>query len=376
MGGERVASRSPERRRAGRPGGTPTRDRTWTTEKTAPAAGILTLQEQAGNQAVVRLLQRHARASGIAQRGPVQRDVGSHPENPPVTNLHPAGTLSEEQWTATYRAATAKPSVEAYQPLFRDIALTVGMAALGGGFVPNNVPVSDGKSAKPGLNMTLNTSGEPGHTGWVDKSGEFGVPLKVGKGTTPELSVAIILSPTALSPDKALSLRTARHEMVHARHKMKVLEAVKAWRSTSGRRRPDFDEWLNQQATRKNNPLSALDVALIGRGAKNGAANTEVLAYVEGFTTDFHRRPATAAQTGPAFFELLGVVETRKIYTWAQADPAVQDEALTRLREYHATLGIDHRRLWKEWLDKELRKAANDKTGRKDFLTRLTAFVR
>jgi len=29
-------------------------------------------------------------------------------------------------------------------------------------------------------------------------------------------------------------------------------------------------------------------------------------------------------------------------------------------------------RLWKEWLDKELAKAANDKTGRKDFLARLT----
>ena len=104
-------------------------------------------------------------------------------------------------------------------------------------------------------------------------------------------------------------------------------------------------------------------------------ANTEVLAYVEGFMTDFHRRPATAAQAGPAFFELLGAVETRKLYTWAQADPAVQVEALTRLREYRGTLDIDHQRLWKEWLDKELAKAANDKAGRQDFLARLTAFV-
>ena len=103
--------------------------------------------------------------------------------------------------------------------------------------------------------------------------------------------------------------------------------------------------------------------------------NTEVLGYVEGFTTDLHRRPATSAQADPAFFELLGAVETRKLYTWAQADPAVQVEALTRLREYHGTLDIDHQRLWKEWLDKQLAKAANDKTGRKDFLNRLTAFV-
>jgi hypothetical protein len=53
----------------------------------------------------------------------------------------------------------------------------------------------------------------------------------------------------------------------------------------------------------------------------------------------------------------------------------VQAEALTRLREYRGTLDIDHQRLWKEWLDKELAKAANDKTGRKDFLARFTAFV-
>ena len=104
-------------------------------------------------------------------------------------------------------------------------------------------------------------------------------------------------------------------------------------------------------------------------------ANTELLAYVEGFMTDFHRRPATAAQAGPSFFELLGAVETDKLYTWAQADPAVQEEALTRLKEYRATLDPDHQQLWKEWLDKNRASAKNDKTGRKDFLNRLAAFV-
>jgi hypothetical protein len=358
------------RRPDGRVPSVPTR----TSGAVRPAQRILQLQERAGNQAVLRLLERDVRAS-VGQRGTVQRDLTSHRENPPVTTLRPTGTLSEDQWTAAYRAAAAKPSVEAYQPLFRDIALTAGMAGLGATFVPDPVPVSDGKSAQPGLNMTLDTSGEPGHTAWVDKNGEFGVPFKLDRATPPDMSIAIVLSPLALSPDKALSLRTVRHEMVHARHKMKVLEAVKVWQSVKGRR-PDLDEWLKQQASKKNSPMSALDVALIGRGVKNGAANTEVLAYVEGFTTDFHRRPAIAAQAGPAFFELLGVVETRKLYTWAQSDAAVQVEALTRLKEYHASLDTDHQRLWKDWLDKQLKVAANDKTGRKDFLTRLTAFVR
>ncbi len=121
--------------------------------------------------------------------------------------------------------------------------------------------------------------------------------------------------------------------------------------------------------------MSALDVALIKKGAKNARADTEILSYVEGFTNEFHRRAATADQVGPAFFELLGVVETDDLYTWAQADPAVREEALTRLREYHATLGGPHQRLWKEWLDRRLAASAKDRTGRKEFLTRLTAFV-
>ena len=50
-------------------------------------------------------------------------------------------------------------------------------------------------------------------------------------------------------------------------------------------------------------------------------------------------------------------------------------EALARLREYHATLDPDHKTLWKQWLDTNRANAANDKTGRKDFLSRLASFV-
>ena len=182
------------------------------------------------------------------------------------------------------------------------------------------------------------------------------------------MSIAIILSPQALGPDKALSLRAARHEMVHARHKMKVLEAVKDWQSSPGRRPPGFDEWLTQQAKRRNNPISALDVALIGRARKMAQPTPRCwpTSRVSRLTSTCDlprpRRPALRSSNCSAS------VETRKLYTWAQADPAVQAEALTRLREYHGTLDTDHQRLWKEWLDKQLAKAANDKTGRKDFL--------
>lgn len=300
----------------------------------------------------------------------------SSPEYAPVATLQPSGTLSETQWTAAYQAARAKPTVAAYEPLFRDIAVTAGMNALGTSFVPPTVPTSDGTTAKPGLNMTLDTSGHPGHVGWIDnQTGKFGVPLRLDPEKAPDVSVGMILTPGALNAEKGLSLTTTRHEMVHARHKFMVLAAAQAWRNVPRRQRPSFDAWLAAQAKKKSKPMTALEVALIGRGAKNGAANTEVLAYVEGFVNDYHRRPAILAKAGPAFFELLGVVETQKLYTWKQADAAVQTEALTRLREYHATLDPAHQRLWKEWLDRQLPNVTKDTTGRKDFLTRLTAFV-
>ena len=217
MARELFARRPPVLRR---PDGRAPSDTTRTSGAVRPADRILQLHEAAGNQAVLRLLERDAKAASVAHRSSVQRDLTSHRENPPVTTLQPTGTLSEEQWTAAYRAAAAKPSVEAFQPLFRDIALTAGMAGLGPAFVPDPVPVTDGKTAKPGLNMTLDTSGEPGHTGWVDKNGVFGVPFKLDRGTPPDMSIAVVLSRLALSPDKALSLRTVRHEMVHVRHKM------------------------------------------------------------------------------------------------------------------------------------------------------------
>ena len=373
MGGEPLVVRSPVPRR---PVGTAPRTSPRPSGVARPAERILQLQRQAGNQAVLRLLAPGARASDGVLPGTVQRDVAaSHPENPPVTSLDPAGALNEVEWTKAYQRAVANPSTEAYQVLFRDIALTAGMDGLAAGFVPSTVPGTRGKTAQPGLNMNLSTSEGPGHTGWVDKNGAFGVPLTLDKGAPFELSVAIILSPQALHSEKALSLRTVRHEMVHARHQLKMLEAVKAWQSSPGRRRPGFEEWLKQQAGKKNSSISALDVALLGQGAKNNAANTEVLGHVEGFTTDFHRRPPTEAREGPAFFELLGVVETAKVRPWAQADPVVQVEALTRLREYHATLAAGHQRLWKEWLDKQIGNLGKDKNRGKDFYARLTAFV-
>jgi hypothetical protein len=326
----------------------------------------------------VQLLARDPRLRG---RAVVQR-AGSHPENAPVATLTPPGSLTEAQWTAAYRAAKAKSSPAAFEPLIRDIAVTAGMEALGSGFVPAPVPLSDGKTAKPGLNMTMNTRDEPAHAGWVDSSGKYGVPFELDRTKPPDRQIAVILSIGVLNADKGLSLHIVRHEMVHARHKQKVLDAVKAWQALPVRGRPSFGDWLGQQTRKRKGAMSALDAALVGKGVQDLKANTEVLAYVEGFVNSYHRRAPTLADSGPAFFELLGAVETDKLFTWAQADPAVKDEALTRLREYHATLDVPHQRLWRQWLDQQLPRAGKDDSkdvdngrARKDFLTRLGAFV-
>jgi hypothetical protein len=316
---------------------------------------ILQLQRQAGNHAVVRLL---------------QRDTGSHPENPPVTDLHPAGTLDDAAWASAYRAAVAAGTADAFRPLFRDIAVTAGMGALPG-FDLSSIPTTDGKTAHPGLNISMSTSDEPGHTGWVDKSGTFGTPLNLAKGV-PDVTIAVVVNPKALHAEKGLSLRSIRHEMVHVRHKLKVLDALNAWQASG--RKSGFEEWFKGYA--KKSKMSALDTAVITKGAKDAAADTEVLAYVEGFTNDFHRRKPTTEDAAMSFFELLGAVETRRLYTWKQADPAVHQEALIRLRDYYATLDADHQRLWKDWLDKQLATAAKDTTGRKDFLLQLSGFVK
>ena len=330
------------------------------TESGGPFERILLLQRRAGNHAVAQLLKP-------VGTQPVQRSPS--PENPRVTTLNPTGTMNDQQWTAAYKAAVAKPSAAAYEALFRDIAVTAGMDQIPG-FSLASIPTTDGKTAQPGLNITLKAS-ETGHTAWIGKAGKWGVRLNPSKKRAPDVSIGIILGPLALDADKGLSLRTIRHEMVHARHKVKVLEAVKAWQKASGK--AGLDDWLKEQVTKKK--MSDLDLALISKGAQDAASNTEVLGYVEGFTNDYHRRPATMAGAQMSFFELLGIVITEKVYPWANADPAVRQEALARLKDYHGRLDPDRQRLWKEWLDRQSGKVVKDQPGRTEFLKALSAFV-
>ena len=175
------------------------------------------------------------------------------------------------------------------------------------------------------------------------------------------------ISPNAFADDKALSMRTIRHEMLHVRHRQLTLAAATKW-DADGRKKP-FGAWVAKHA--KQLKLSAADVILVQRGAQGGQVDTEVLSYVEGFMTEFHLSPPTKAGTLMAFVELLGAASTSKYPTmWLQAHDTVKDEALARLRDYYATLGSAHRRLWKEWVDEGVDKYRRRHDGTQGVLRR------
>lgn len=323
---------------------------------------VLELQRAAGNRAVAGRL-----------RLPV---VQAQRDHPPIKDIAPAGTLDASAWATMHRqarTALAKgdggTAESLYLRLLADVATVAGVTVLPG-FDPKQIHVYRG-SATGGLNLSLDRGDEPGHVGWVDAAGTFGVPLDFSKGV-PAVQAGLMISPNAFNDEKAMSMRTIRHEMLHVRHRQITLDAVTKWDAAG--RRPAFEKWVAKNAKRLR--LSDADVALVQKGAHGGQVDTEVLAYVEGFMTEFHLSPPTKAGPSMAFFELLGAVETTKYFTWKQAHAKVKDEALSRLRDYYATLGSAHRQRWKEWVDDGVAKHGADKTGRKEFFAALATFVK
>jgi hypothetical protein len=323
-------------------------------------AAVLDLQRAAGNRAVAGLVTPVVQA---------KRDFA------PIKDLTPSGAIDSSTWTSTHqqaRAALAKGDASTaeslYRQLYADAATIAGVATLPG-FDPKQITV--GRSAKGGLNLSLDAGDKPGHTGWVDSGGTFGVPLDFSKGV-PAVQVGLMVSPSAFKDDKELSMRTIRHEMVHAHHHVMTLDAIKRWDAAG--RKPGFEAWVDKHA--KDLHLSDVDLVMVKKVAVGGEVDTEVLGYVEGFMTEFHLAPATKAGSGAAFFELLGAVETSKYRTWQQANDKVKKEALARLQDYYGTLDAAHRKHWKDWVDDGVAKSGSDKTGRKEFYAALATFVK
>lgn len=203
--------------------------------------------------------------------------------------------------------------------------------------------------------------GKEGSTAFVDASGQFGARLNFESGDPPP-HIAIRLMSDAFTEDKAVSLKTLRHEMLHARHHELTLKSLKRWPKGGGRRNVDtFVAWLTKNP--KDLAVPDVDLVLVEEIAVGrGTANTEVLSYVEGFMTAFHLIDPAPAPRDLIFFDLLGVLETTKLLPWASADHVVREEALGRLREYYCdTLDSKHRGAFDAWVKAQEKQADDDR---------------
>jgi hypothetical protein len=295
---------------------------------------------------------RLQRSIGNRRTCAILRDVkAAHPtpmsarrgEFPQIKNAYPAAGLDQKAWTQTLAAAKAardggddKGAIDLYTKLYQDLAATAGASGLKdvAAGLPVNVAKAKDKGYAPGLNLILaKGGGKGGTTGFVDDTGLFGVPLdKAAKATRPH--IAIRLFSDSFNDDKALSLGVLRHEMLHAHHHEQALAALDAGKPRAGSAAP-----------------SAVDTILVDEVGQRGRANTELLAYVEGFMTSFHLIDPAPKPTHAVFLELLGALDTGTVEPWSNAKPAVRDEALGRLREYYCdTLDAAHRAAFDAWV--------------------------
>ena len=297
---------------------------------------------------------RERRAGAIQ----LKRDGDVKPTQPTLIKIRPGntdriedaygvGSLDETQWRNLLDSAEqafangqSKAATRAFLTLYADVAkLAQATRVVRSSGVINVVTGSKDncRDAKPGLNFSVRNSDQWGAnatTAFVDDQGKFGVKLRARRALQPE--VAIVLSRSAFKREKEQTLGILRHEMVHAEHDME--DAAKA---------------LLSDPKDKSDPVMT------------SAANTELLAHIEGFMTMFHlTHPAPTSPDHPAFVQLLGALDVghRELLPWAEADPSVRSEALGRLQEYYChALDWPHREAFEAWVGHELAKARRDR---------------
>jgi len=318
------------------------------------ASAILRLQRSLGNRNTRALL-----------RSP--RDT--QPEFAALSTAVAKGGLDAEAWKqkviAAKQAVRQQKLDEAtslYIELYQDLARTAGAELVPdvSPKYPINVAGGNDTGYKPGLNLVVGSGGSRGgSTAYTDAAGKFGVRLNLVPGAAQ--GVAIRLFGGSFSEDKAMSLDILRHELAHAKHLVAARESVAKWLKAGGTGDADkFSGWLKRNRT----GLSDADIALLGETAHGGSANTEVLAYVEGFMTAFHLIDPPPRADHPIFLELLGVLDTTKVLPWRSADKSVRNVAVQRLERYYCEdLDADHRRAFDAWVQAQVKRAADDEAA-------------
>jgi hypothetical protein len=199
------------------------------------------------------------------------------------------------------------------------------------------------KDIKPGLNFVYNLSAH-GETGFVDGQGAYRGSELPRSADGPLPKIAIMLGPKAFHHGKDGALGTLRHEMKHAEHLQLMIDRLAKWRQSG--KGGSFDSWVDRQKG-----IGKVERSLLEGERKGNTANTEVLAYAEGFINTFHlRHPAPSVEMAvdypPAMYELRRMGEE-----YAKADATAKTAAMDRLRDYIKTvLTADERASLKGWL--------------------------
>ena len=296
-----------------------------------PEHKVLTLQRAIGNRAVNRLLQRD-----------FVRDLG--PATP-------------SDWTAK-RAASV--SVVA---LYEEIAKLAkadtlrDVKATGGKINTVRKPKEGEKTVTPGLNLAgaFDDAQAGGETGFVDADGVYHGPhLPVSRdGGLP--TVAVLLGPKAFDRGKDHAFAVLRHEMEHARHFEMMIDKLGEWRAIAakkgekaGQARARFDRWVVTSKT-----LDKVHRSLLVGEQDQNQANTELLAYVEGFVSVFHLGP----QTPDIKLMLTGDFPAAIHQLWKAgekgngASDAVRKLALARLKDYEQNvLTAAEKKAFRAWV--------------------------
>jgi hypothetical protein len=156
-----------------------------------------------------------------------------------------------------------------YIELLADLARTAGADVVPDitDTFPINVARNDGTGYKPGLNLVLGTGRAA--TAYIDSAGKWGVGLDVSTGASPP-HIAIRMVSEGFEPDKAMSLAFLRHEMTHARHLERALEALQSWHKRGGKGdKAAFEAWVKSKAG-----LSKVDIALVTETAEALSASS------------------------------------------------------------------------------------------------------
>ena len=311
-------------------------------------AATLRLQRSIGNHRTCALL-RTVRA---AHPTPMSTRRGEFPQ---ITKAHHPGGLNQKEWSDTLKAARAaldsgdlEAAGKLYKTLYFDVAATaeaVKLRDVASG-APINITKGIDAGFAPGLNLVIGSGGsKEASTGFVDAAGKFGIGFDAAvKAGTPRIAIRMFTG--TFKDDKVDTLRVLRHEMLHAHHHEQAIDSLKGGKAL---------------------PQTDVDKAVVRDIKLGGSANTEVLAYVEGFMTAFHLKDPPPGPKDMVFVDLLGALETTKVDTWRNAHESVRDEALGRLHEYYCnTLDAAHRAAFDAWVATLEAQVAKDAEATRD----------